>query len=60
MTRESVNLRKDGSSFPVRLISDVVKNIEGDTVGFVTISEDLTERMSAEHAKKQLKPCVWV
>ena len=52
MTRESVNLRKDGSSFPVRLISDVVKDNEGETVGFVTISEDLTERMSAEHAKK--------
>ena len=52
MTRESVNVRKDGSSFPVRLISDVVKNSEGETVGFVTISEDLTERMSAEHAKK--------
>ncbi|MBN2017210.1 MAG: PAS domain S-box protein [Candidatus Cloacimonetes bacterium] len=52
MTRESVNVRKDGSSFPVRLISDVVKNNEGENVGFVTISEDLTERMSAEHAKK--------
>ncbi|HEX37561.1 MAG TPA: PAS domain S-box protein [Candidatus Cloacimonetes bacterium] len=52
MTRESINVRKDGSTFPVRLISDVVKNNEGETVGFVTISEDLTERMSAEHAKK--------
>ena len=52
MTRESVNVRKDGSTFPVRLISDVVKDNENETVGFVTISEDLTERLGAEHAKK--------
>lgn len=42
--RESINMRKDGSTFSVYLISDVVRNDEGDPIGVVTICEDLTDR----------------
>ncbi|MEN8262982.1 MAG: PAS domain S-box protein [Nitrospirota bacterium] len=34
--RESINNRKDGSTFPVQLMSDVVTNSEGEPVGVVT------------------------
>jgi len=46
--RESENLRKDGTSFPVHLVSDVIRNASGDPIGIVTISEDITERRKAE------------
>ncbi|MHB8883303.1 MAG: HD domain-containing phosphohydrolase [Thermodesulfovibrionales bacterium] len=46
--RESVNIRKDGSRFPVQLMSDVVKNEEDTPIGIVTTCEDITDRKSAE------------
>ncbi|UCF39566.1 MAG: PAS domain S-box protein [Gemmatimonadota bacterium] len=46
--RDSINLRKDGSRFPVRLLSDVVLDANGDPVGVVTTCEDITERKQAE------------
>lgn len=46
--RESENLRKDGTSFPVRLISDVIRNANGDPMGIVTVCEDITESRKAE------------
>lgn len=49
-SRESLSRRKDGTSFPVWLISDAITNDEGEPVGIVTISEDITEskRMDTE------------
>ncbi len=46
--RESVNRRKDGSNFPVQLMSDVVANSEGEPIGIVTSCEDITERKEME------------
>jgi len=46
--RETVNVRKDGTSFPAQLISDVIKDGSGDPLGIVTICEDITERKLAE------------
>ena len=40
--------RKDGSSFPVELLTSVVRNDEGDPVALVGISRDITERKRAE------------
>ena len=48
--RESVNLRKDLSEFPVHLMSDVVKDAEGKPIGLVTSCEDITQRKIAEKA----------
>lgn len=49
-TRESVNIRKDGSTFPVQLISDVVKDMAGQPVAIVTTCEDITERKTMEQS----------
>jgi PAS domain S-box-containing protein len=48
--RESVNQRRDGSRFPVRLWSDVLTGEDGEVVGAVTCCEDLSEIRAAEHA----------
>ncbi|MGD2136236.1 MAG: PAS domain S-box protein, partial [Gemmatimonadales bacterium] len=46
--RESVNVRKDGSTFPVQLLSDVVRGPDDEPIGVVTTCEDITERRAAE------------
>lgn len=48
--RELINLRKDGSSLPVFLTTDVVRDASGEPIGFVSICEDITERKQAEEA----------
>ncbi|MGV8039254.1 MAG: PAS domain S-box protein [Thermoanaerobaculaceae bacterium] len=57
--RESVNLRRDGTSFPVQLTTDSIRDGDGRFIGWVTICEDLTERKAAEdalrHAHAQLE-----
>ncbi len=50
--RESVNIRKDGTRFPVRLISDWVSNPGGEPIGLLTICEDISERREAERIKE--------
>lgn len=42
--RESINVRKDGSYFPVQLLSDALINADGQLIGIATYCEDITER----------------
>ena len=42
--RETVNYRKDGSVFPVKLVSDIVRDESGEPVAIVTTCEDISER----------------
>jgi PAS domain S-box-containing protein len=51
-TRESVNIRKDGTVFPVQLTSGSVTNAAGETIGIATICEDISERKRAEEELK--------
>jgi PAS domain S-box-containing protein len=51
--RESINVRKDASTFPVQLFSDVVKDANGELVGLVTSCLDITERKRAEEALRR-------
>lgn len=51
--RESVNIKKDGTIFPVHLLSDVVLNLKGEPAAIVTTCEDITERKSAEEVLKK-------
>ena len=53
LIRESSNIRKDGSTFPVRLMSDIVKDGKGDPVAIITTCEDITERKQAEEALRE-------
>jgi diguanylate cyclase (GGDEF)-like protein/PAS domain S-box-containing protein len=46
--RETINVRKDGSTFPVELLSDVVTDSRGRPVGLVTICQDITERWARD------------
>jgi diguanylate cyclase (GGDEF)-like protein/PAS domain S-box-containing protein len=49
--RDSSNCRKDGSLFPVRMTSDVIKDfrdLEWHAVGIVTTCEDISERKRFE------------
>jgi PAS domain S-box-containing protein/diguanylate cyclase (GGDEF)-like protein len=48
-SRETINVRKDGSEFPVLLRSDIVRDAAGRPVGLVTCCEDLTHRKRLEH-----------
>lgn len=42
--RESVNLKKDGTVFPVKLMSDLLLDEVGNPIGIITICEDITKR----------------
>lgn len=46
--RESANVRKDGTVFPVWLLSDIVTDAHGKPINIVTTCEDITERRTAE------------
>jgi diguanylate cyclase (GGDEF)-like protein/PAS domain S-box-containing protein len=52
--RETMNVRKDGSTFPVQLMSDVVTDPEGDVFAVITSCEDITERRKNEDTIRQL------
>ncbi|MCG6553139.1 MAG: PAS domain S-box protein [Candidatus Magnetominusculus sp. LBB02] len=51
--RESVNARKDGSTFPVQLTSDVVMDDDGTVAAIATSCEDITERKQMEDKIRQ-------
>ena len=57
-TRQSTNMRADGTTFPVQLFSDVVCDSAGAPVGLVTCCEDLSERMRAENEIRKLNRAV--
>jgi diguanylate cyclase (GGDEF)-like protein/PAS domain S-box-containing protein len=50
--REGFNVRKDGSLFPVQLVSDVVTDAAGTPIGIVTCCVDISERRQAEAAQR--------
>ncbi|HEX9632249.1 MAG TPA: EAL domain-containing protein [Gemmatimonadales bacterium] len=49
--REGMNIRKDGSVFPVRLRTDLVRDAEGKLQGFVTVCEDVTDEQRLRAAE---------
>jgi diguanylate cyclase (GGDEF)-like protein/PAS domain S-box-containing protein len=48
--RERIRHRKDGTTFPVQLMSDLVTDSGGRPLGLVTTCEDITERRQAQEA----------
>lgn len=42
LTRDGLNVRRDGSIFHVRLTSDVIRDGQGEALGIVTTSEEIT------------------
>jgi len=51
--RERTRQRKDGTVFPVQLLSDVVMDESGRPVAIVTLCEDITDRKTAEEALRR-------
>jgi len=51
--RESINIRKDRSIFPVWLMSDTVKAADGEPIAIVTSCEDITRHKQAEEELKR-------
>jgi len=51
--REGVNIRKDGSTMPVLLFSDAIRDASGEVTGIVTICEDITERKRSEQTLRE-------
>jgi len=48
LIRESVNIRKDGNTFSVWLMSEIVRSTEGEPCAIVTSCEDISGRKEAE------------
>jgi diguanylate cyclase (GGDEF)-like protein/PAS domain S-box-containing protein len=46
--RETLNMKKNGESFPVLLMSDVIEDESGDMLGIVTLCQDISERKQLE------------
>ncbi len=55
LVRESVNVKKDGIIFPVWLMSEIVKNAEGEPCAIVTSCEDITEREALEEERRRYR-----
>lgn len=51
--RQSSNVRKDGTVFPVLLLSDVVTDADGEPLGIVTSCQDITEQKRKEDRLKR-------
>jgi len=50
--REAFNVRKDGTVFPVQLVSDVVTDASGTQIGIVTCCVDISDRKQTEDARR--------
>lgn len=55
LERETVNVRRDGTTFPAQLLSDVVTDEQGEPIALVTTCEDITARREAEAETRRLE-----
>ncbi|MBD3304908.1 PAS domain S-box protein, partial [candidate division KSB3 bacterium] len=53
--RESINIRKDGTRFPVWLITDIIRDPQGQPNAIVTTCEDISERKQVEAELEQYR-----
>jgi PAS domain S-box-containing protein len=54
--RESINVKRDGSTFPVRLMSDVIRDIAGNPSAIITTCEDMsTYKRTAEKLRQHTR-----
>jgi PAS domain S-box-containing protein len=50
LSDEWTHIRKDGSRFPVELTVTVLKDDEGQTIGFLSVRKDISDRKKTENA----------
>ena len=46
--REGINVRRDGTTFPVHLTSEILRDGNGEPVGMVTMCQDITARRAVD------------
>lgn len=51
--QEIVNIRKNGEHFPCVLSASILRNEQGDPIGYMGISRDITEQKRAEAALRE-------
>ncbi len=51
-TSEYTMMRRDGSKFNGEISADIIKNVDGNVTGFVSILRDITERKKVENTLK--------
>jgi len=51
--RQRLNRRRDGTLFPVRLVSDDIRDDSGRILGRVTVCEDVTERARLDRMQEE-------
>lgn len=52
-SRERINVRKDGSTFPVQILSDVIIDGKGKPVQIITTCKDITDRHLIEEVLRK-------
>ncbi|MBW8790647.1 MAG: PAS domain S-box protein [Rhizobium leguminosarum] len=53
--REGWRVRKDGTRFWASVVIDVIRDDEGDVIGFAKITRDITEKMETQRALEQAR-----
>ncbi|MBB4236856.1 hybrid sensor histidine kinase/response regulator [Rhizobium esperanzae] len=53
--REGWRVRKDGTRFWASIVIDVIRDEEGDVLGFAKITRDITEKMEIQRALEQAR-----
>ncbi|NKK62327.1 hybrid sensor histidine kinase/response regulator [Rhizobium leguminosarum] len=53
--REGWRVRKDGTRFWASVVIDVIRDDEGDVLGFAKITRDITEKMETQRALEQAR-----
>ncbi|QKK20880.1 hybrid sensor histidine kinase/response regulator [Rhizobium indicum] len=53
--REGWRVRKDGTRFWASIVIDVIRDDEGDVLGFAKITRDITEKMETQRALEQAR-----
>ncbi|MBY5799079.1 PAS domain-containing sensor histidine kinase [Rhizobium leguminosarum] len=53
--REGWRVRKDGTRFWASVVIDVIRDEEGDVLGFAKITRDITEKMETQRALEQAR-----
>ena len=50
---ELLNVRKDGTEFPIELSTSILKDDKGNAIAYIGISSDITDRKRAEDALRE-------
>ena len=53
LIRESVNMRKDGTTFPTWMTTTLLRDDDNNPIGFIGIARDITERKNLEDQLRQ-------